>query len=220
MSNRDLTAQSVTFRADSSVQIVQIIDLVQFNALKPAIQKLIAPYRSVLCDDATPVRGAEKQIAHVMENLQTTIPYVWLALEGGSLAHTGVSLTDVVIGETAWLHGVSSNDLTSVSCGYSSTFRRWVIAKTVLAAMTTAFDVLGCQILHASFAETNRGAKGFCLRMGFKKQGTQYQDFMQDGKHQNSLLYTLSRSHFRSYTKPLLEKIISKFDSSTEIHPQ
>jgi RimJ/RimL family protein N-acetyltransferase len=165
-------------------RIEQIRTPGRFERFRFGIEHLTACYRHVLLD-----ASCEDDPAVLIENLAASLPLLWVLIgEETELVLGLASLTDIVPGRHAYLHGLSVPGLR----------RSPAVAETALAAMAYVFENYGVLKIKAEFEADNLGAKGFCLRMGFRKEGHFRQDNRVGGLLKDVLVYSLPRASFDS----------------------
>jgi hypothetical protein len=123
------------------------------------LRHLIMPHVAML---ALPGQSVEE----LVENALSHAPYLWLAYTPEGKPVAACYLDELIPGRSAYLHGCSVP-----VAGLSRQERRDLLAlKTELGNGVIAFafsKALGLKTLYARFDASNRGARGFCWRMGF-----------------------------------------------------
>lgn len=167
-------------------------------------EKTLIPYRAslfallklhwvTLLDDgqqATPQRlmnNPDTAAALLLENTLSAMPYLWLLVDENNRVWAAGALTDIQPGRHGFLHGVSDPDLNP----------KWGITQTFLALADMAFNELNLLSIKAEFEAHNRGATGFCRRLGFRKVALRERDIRVQGQLYDVALYTLSAERFR-----------------------
>jgi hypothetical protein len=147
-------------------------------------------------------------------NVRSTIPYLWLAVEGHNVL-AATCLSDETPDWQAKIHGLSVNShhgvsYSNVASGQMSDLKKKrrlaVIDHISLAAMNFAFDMLNLHKLTAQFDVDNHGARGYCLRMGFQREARLWAETRRNGQPMDQYRYVLFREDFFRKTKPQLQE--------------
>lgn len=135
------------------MRMIRLQNKEDFQQHQAGMQTLIHQYQAILADDFT---QPDQLIHHVASNM----PYVWIALGNQNQVQLIASLSDVIPGQSAFLHGISAPYLG----------RKNAIDALTESVLGCAFQELKLHKLKAEFEANNMGALGFCRRMGFSKE--------------------------------------------------
>jgi RimJ/RimL family protein N-acetyltransferase len=124
----------------------------------------------------------------LVENTSTCIPWLWIVIDDVSRVFGLVSLTDIIPGRHAYLHGVSDPVIR----------RHAIIQEIAERAIHTAFQQLRVAKIKIEIESSNRAAKGFCLRMGFTREACFKRDNRLRGEWQDVLVYSLFQKCYSS----------------------
>lgn len=155
------------------------------EALNPVqaigIRLLLQEYQAVLADDFTSPESLQ-------ENTLACIPYLWLLIDTDDQVQAIATLTEVIPGCTACLHGAAAPRMrghTAVDTMARELFRH-------------AFEELRLHKLKAVFDADNAGARGFCLRWRFTKEARLKEETRRCGEKLDVLSYALFRERYRN----------------------
>ncbi len=163
------------------LQIHQIRHNQKFQQYAAGIRSLVGRYQDTLLDVSC---GESPEV--LVQNLSESLPHVWIISARSADVLGLASLTDEIPGRHAYLHGLSHPCLR----------HHPVVAKTALKAIWYAFSQLKVLKVKAEFEADNRGAKGFCWRMGFQKVAHLIADNQVGGELKDVTLYALSWDDF------------------------
>lgn len=176
--------------AQTGIAILQVRDPETLLRYQTGITALLENHQAALADDFT-------DPAHLWPNTASCLPLLWLAADGRGQVLALAALSDVIPGRHAFLHGAT---LPRMPQRYG-TFRRrdWLRLTDTVAdlAIRYAFEHLEVMKVKAEFDAINRGAKGFCLRRGFRQEARLVEDTRLQGQACDVLLYTLTRQQFQ-----------------------
>ncbi|MGE0201392.1 MAG: GNAT family N-acetyltransferase [Candidatus Melainabacteria bacterium] len=178
-----------------------------FRLYESGMRRLLSQFDAILLDDAT-LRNAElerpedeasatennwqtaRRLQLLLDNLRTAVPLIWLIVDERADAPSGVfglcSFTDVIPGRHAYLHGITDPALRHAD----------VVTGLAVSALQTAFEELNVLKVKAEFEADNAGAKGFCWRLGFRREGLLKSDILVNGVMRDVALYTLTRDDY------------------------
>ena len=197
----------------STLCIERLTDAAQLSALLPGkllpgMQALLGLFRDTLledwqCDgirkfvavnphcftDSLPNRSNPWESmadAMLLSNTLSCMPTLWVIRDAKDHADNSpvwgiAALSDVQHGEQAELHGVT----------HPAIRRHPIINELADAILKTAFDELKLLSLHARFDADNRGALGFCRRMGFQRERRIPSSVWRGGQLRDELIYRL-----------------------------
>lgn len=169
--------------------IRHIQDLQQFQKFEPGIRALLEIYQSVLLDDF-----CDPNLDYLVSNSSTYLPWFWLLTDEQNTVYAMASLSHIIPGRHAYLHGVSHPKIRRNPA--LSQLGNWVV--------NVAFQSLGVHKVKAEIEGNNLGAKGFCRRMGFKKEAHFRQDNSIGGQWQDVLVYALFAKQFKPQFNEIL----------------
>ncbi len=169
-----------------------------FETVREPLSRLIRRFASLIMYDFSSENFknhenkevCDEVLKEMLENLKSTVPYLWIARNEVGTCLTGVSLNDIIINDQAYLHGMS----------HPRVRRHPVITRTALVAIKTAFKELNVMKVKAEFSSGNLGPKGFCLRFGFKKETNLEQ--------KNTLVYSLSAQDYEQTIRRKMNHVI------------
>jgi RimJ/RimL family protein N-acetyltransferase len=161
----------------------------QFARHDGALAALIRPHLQVLLDDFS-----SRTLEEALLNLRDCVPHLWLAFSEEGRLVAGASLTEVMPGRHAFLHGV----------GEWRMRRSPMIPILTLAALDTAFTELGVLKVKAAFETDNLGATGFCRRFGFRREALFKADNRVNGVLKDVAVYSLPATDYHQRLRPLL----------------
>lgn len=134
--------------------IDRIASLEHWEASLSKIESLLKPHQKHL----TLATQGPTDLNGLLQNLQTTLPYLWLAHDAlGPVALA--SMSDVYPDCSAQLHGLSQ----------LSRRHHPLVNHLSLELFRVAFEELKLKALWACFDGDNLGALGFCRRWGFER---------------------------------------------------
>jgi RimJ/RimL family protein N-acetyltransferase len=123
---------------------------------------LLGLYRDMLLPDAIDLSDAEAQNL-LADNTACCVPFLWLITDANAQVLGAAALMDLTPGRQAFLHGVT----------HPAIRRHPVITQLALTMFRLAFEEYSLQAIKAEFSACNRGAWGFCRRMGFQRETSQ-----------------------------------------------
>lgn len=169
-----------------ATRITQITTDLMFRFYEPGIRRLLTHYETVLIDI-----GCGGGPDALIENLRGSVPHIWLVVDDKKPRRKdkvlGIcTLSDEVPGRHAYIHGSALPELR----------RHPAVACTALSAMNYAFRVLNVLKVKAEFEADNRGAKGFCWRMGFQREALLKNDNIVGGQLKDVAVYSLPRKRY------------------------
>lgn len=135
------------------MSIIRLQNQDDFHSHRASMQTLLQQYHPILADDFT---HPDQLIHHIASNM----PYVWIDVDSQNQVRIIASLSDVIPGHSAFLHGVSCPSIR----------RHPTINAMADTLLNYAFQELGLHKLKAEFETHNLGAIGFCRRMGFTRE--------------------------------------------------
>lgn len=160
-----------------ALRICQIETLDQFERYRQGLDALLRLHQAVLLDDFS---GADPSV--LVRNTATYRPWLWVLVDEADAVYGLACLTDVIPGRHAFVHGVSHPGI-----------RRHpgvdVLGRLVLAV---AFERLGVAKVKAEIEAHNRGALGYCRRLGFRREAHFRCDNRLQGRWQDVYVYTLN----------------------------
>lgn len=171
-----------------NVQVRRIQSLEAAKPYQASLFKLLETHRHILLDDAQRTGDGQRDSRLLVENTLNTIPYLWLLIDDFNRVWAAGALTDIQANRHAFLHGISDGALPEKAG----------ITKTFLTLAKVAFEELGLLKIKAEFEADNRGAKGFCLRLGFQKEASFHQDICVNGQLRDVVIYTLPAEKLRT----------------------
>lgn len=185
--------------------VYHIDDAKTFTRVRPLLEPLLNACEPWLVDDFTEgLDEHDRPVDALMENLATTVPNLWVAVamvDNIPQVVSASSLTDIVPGREAFLHGISDMSLRH---NRSCPLFRSLVVQTALAAMETAFSHYGVYKIKAMFRANNPGATGFCWQFGFKREAYFRHDTRCHGVLQDVVVYSLScPTYFQSTRRNL-----------------
>lgn len=173
---------------------VQLKTQADFERYEVAISGLLAQHQQVLLDDANRSGDPALDLARLVENTRSCLPWIWLWPEpDGRLLALG-ALSDIQPGRHAFLHGVSEKGPNTPQ----------IVQKTVLPLLQAAFEALRLLKVKAEFEADNYGALGFCRRLGFRREARFQRDICIQGVLKDVLFYSLDAERFHAVARPRL----------------
>lgn len=145
------------------------------------IQQWLNQYQSVLADDFTTPEN-------LFENTLACIPYLWLLVDIQQTVYAIGSLTDVMPGRHALVHGLCEPRIRNHPA----------LQEAYLDIFHCAFVELGLHKLKAEFDADNRGALGFCRHWRFRREAFLKEDTQRAGQKQDVLIYALFADRYRN----------------------
>lgn len=170
------------------LRVCRIHSEAELAPYQDSLSRLLKTHRAILLDDAQRSGNGTQDTALLFANTASAIPCLWLLVDNENRVWAAGALTDVQPNRHAFLHGVSDPGL-AIKTGITQTF---------LTLAKTAFEELHLQKIKAEFEANNRGAKGFCLRLGFNREAVFRQDIEVNGQCCDVLVYALSRQKFQA----------------------
>lgn len=159
--------------------ITQLCSPADLARYAPGMEALLARYRHILLSPAT--GGADNLLA----NTASTMPWLWVLAADEAVYAIG-ALADIEPGRHAWIHGAAHPAM-----------RRHPAIPALFDTMgRRAFDTLGLLKIKAEFEADNPGAKGFCRRFGFVREGYYRRDIRLTGELKDVVVATLSADCF------------------------
>lgn len=172
-------------------QIQTPSDLMPYH---PSLLVLLKTHHSVLLDDVQRTGNVELDAQFLLENIADYMPWVWLLTDASATVWGIAALSDIQLGRHAFVHGVSHPALRESAD----------IDRTVFPLTQTAFETLNLLKLKAEFEVNNSGARGFCLRLGFRREALFKADVQINGQHRDVTIYSLTAEVYRDKTRPVL----------------
>lgn len=160
----------------------------------PGLLALLKTHCSVLLDDVQRTGNMEQDARFLLENIAGYAPWVCLLTDANATVWGVAALSDIQPGRHAFLHGVSHPGLRESAD----------IDRTVFPLTQAAFETLNLLKLKAEFEANNAGAKGFCLRLGFRREALFKADVQINGQRRDVALYSLPVEIYRHTTRPIL----------------
>ncbi len=162
--------------------IVQVCSRADFQRYRLGIAALLARYRHVLLSPAT---GSPENL---LENTASTMPWLWLLAEGLTV-YAIAALSDVEPQRHAYIHGVS----------HPSMRRNPRIPELIRHMGRLAFGPWQLLKIKAEFEADNLGAKGFCRRFGFVREGFYRRDIRIGGVLKDVVVASLTAERFEQW---------------------
>jgi RimJ/RimL family protein N-acetyltransferase len=163
----------------------RIIRIDARDALSPrhlsGIRLLLAQYADVLADDFNAPES-------LFENTLACVPYLWLLLDDDEHVQAVATLTDVVEGDSACLHGAAALEMR----------HHKAVAAMACELFRYAFEELRLHKLKAVFDADNKGARGFCLRWRFAKEARLSAETLRNGEKTDAFSYALCAERYRN----------------------
>lgn len=169
-------------------QVRRIQSIEDAKPYQDSLFRLLETHRHILLDDGQRSGDWQQDSQLLVENTLSAMPYLWLLIDETDRVWAAGALTDIQANRHAFLHGVSDCALPE---------KAW-ITKTFWTLAKVAFEELGLLKIKAEFEADNRGAKGFCLRLGFQKEAMFHHDILVNGELRDVLIYTLPAERFRT----------------------
>jgi RimJ/RimL family protein N-acetyltransferase len=156
--------------------IQQIQVPAEFARYEAGVRRLLFMFRETLLDDF-----CEPEPEILVRNTASYLPWLWLLTDADHQVLALACLTEVIPGRHAYAHGVSDPAIRKHP-GIAA------LAETMLSC---AFETLGVHKVKAEIEATSLGAKGFCLKMGFTREGCLRRDNRIRGEWRDVLIYSL-----------------------------
>lgn len=172
-------------------QIQTPLDLTPYHS---SLLALLKTHHSILLDDVQRTGNVELDAQFLLGNIADYTPWVWLLTDASATVWGIAALSDIQPGRHAFVHGVSHPALSESAD----------IDRTVFLLTQTAFETLNLLKLKAEFEVNNSGAKGFCLRLGFRREALFKADVQINGQDQDVAIYSLTAEVYRDKTRPVL----------------
>jgi L-amino acid N-acyltransferase YncA len=169
--------------AQPLLRIQTIQDERQFQRFEQGIRDLLHIYQPILCDDFC---GGGLDL--LVRNTSTYLPWLWLLTDEQDTVYALGSLSHIIPGRQAYLHGVS----------HPAIRRNPAIHQLGNQILHIAFNLLGVRKVKAEIEGNNLGAKGFCRHMGFTREAHFRQDNCIGGQWQDVLVYSLFAENFKT----------------------
>lgn len=167
-------------------EILCIHQLEQPNVLAnylPGLWTLVQEWENTLCDDHG---NTLTDLTILSRQLWEQMPYIWVACRWNGQVVAAASLTQVIPGRYAYLHGMRALP-----------WRKHPAIRLLSEhVLHVAFNQLGVRKVKAEFEADNIGAIGFCRLHGFVKEAHFQQDIKVNGTWKDVVVYSLSRSTF------------------------
>lgn len=172
----------------------------QFEHFKGGIEALLSCYRRILLDDfcdsnLSPVESDSKSDAERLRQLtahtRSCLPWLWIITDDANRVLAIAALGQIIPGRHAFLHGVSHPDCP-----------RAMISRLAERVLHTGFDSLRLMKIKAEFEADNRGALGFCRRMGFTREAHFKRDNRVGGLLKDVVVHSLFADHFYERLNP------------------
>ncbi|HEY9687690.1 MAG TPA: GNAT family protein [Coleofasciculaceae cyanobacterium] len=160
----------------SELTIHQIHTPTEFTRYESGIRRLLFLFRETLLDDF-----CDPEPEMLVRNTASYLPWLWLLVDSENQVLALACLTEIIPGRHAYVHGVSDPAIRKHP-GIS------MLAETMLSC---AFETLGVNKVKAEIEATSLGAKGFCLKMGFTREGCLRRDNRIRGQWRDVLIYSL-----------------------------
>lgn len=183
-------------------QVRRIHSIEDAKPYQDSLFELLKTHRHILLDDAQRSDNQQQDSQLLAKNTLSAIPYLWLLVDDSNRVWAAGALTDIQPDRHAFLHGISDFALPE----------KVGITKTFLALAKAAFEELRLLKIKAEFEADNRGAKGFCLRLGFQREALFHHDIRVNGQLRDVLVYTLSAEKFRTRYRLSLETATAGHD--------
>lgn len=182
------------------MKAIHLQTMEQFEQYQAGIQAILAPYQSILLDyfsqpDHTP---SEDLSGWLTENTRSCLPWIWVLTDDRQRVYALVAFTQVIPGRFAYIHGVSQPPefISENQSAQRKRDRQAVITQFARQVLTEAFALGHFHKIKAEFEADNRGAQGFCQRMGFQREARFLQDNRIAGQWRDVLVYSLFRDQF------------------------
>jgi hypothetical protein len=169
-------------------QVRRIQSLEDAKPYQESLFRLLETHRHILLDDAQRSDNPQQDSRFLVENTLSAIPYLWLLIDEANRVWAAGALTDIQPNRHAFLHGISDSVLPE---------KAW-ITKTFWRLAKVAFEELKLLKIKAEFEADNRGAKGFCLRLGFQKEALFQHDILVNGELRDVFIYTFPAEKLRT----------------------
>jgi|GEM_PF-3135009 len=206
--NHDAFANHNVSAAERHFQIRQLETPEQFEPLQPGIRELLGFYQDILADDFCDVAAENanhpnQRLEQLTTNTRSCMPWLWIITDQAGRVLAIAALGQVTPGRHAYLHGVAHPLLLTQRCCSPALINQ--LANRVL---TLGFETLGLIKIKAEFEADNRGALGFCRRMGFTREAHFRQDNRVGGLLKDVVVYSLFAERFfeRKKAQPALPK--------------
>lgn len=168
--------------------VVQIQTPTQLQRWRPQLETLLSQHLLALQDAFGPFTASQ-----AVTNLANQLPHVWLAVDEMGQAIAAASLSEVQPYCRATVHGVSRYDAQGRPVKHPI---RQVLVQRVLQY---AFQVLRVYRLEARYDADNQGARGFCLRWGFRPEAMLRGAVLKpDGRRLDSAIWCLLRPEWEA----------------------
>lgn len=168
----------------------------------PALRVLMSPWLSVLQEDAQDPLYKEETLYH---NLVEQLPHLWIAYNRCGQITVAASLTHVVPGQHAYIHGVRA-----------MAYRKHpAVGQLTQRVFEEAFLTLRLHKLKAEFEADNMGALGFCRLYGFTREAYFREDTLIQGQRKDVVVYTLFQSVYLQQKEAMTHHGIWKTKSPT-----
>lgn len=186
-------------------KVCRIASLEELTPYQASMGDLLKRYRALLLDDASRSGEAERDARLLLENTAACVPWLWVLTDGACQVWAIAALSDIQPGRHAFLHGASHPALKRHSGRGGGDIER-----TLLPVLQAAFQELGLLKLKAEFEADNAGAKGFCLRLGFRREALFKADIQVGGRLRDVAIYSLSAQRYRENLLPRLVRYLRK----------
>lgn len=178
-----------------NLRIRQIESVEQFQRFSEGIAALLKIHQPRLQDDFSP-----PDLQQLVQNTQTYLPWLWVLTEDvefkkekpfnseTDLPVYGLAcLSDIIPGRHAYVHGAS----------HPTIRRHPAIPELGHWVLNVAFHQLKVRKVKAEIEANNRGAKGYCRRLGFVREAHFQKDIRINGQWQDVLIYSLFAEKFQ-----------------------
>lgn len=175
----------------SNLRIEHLINPEQFETHRSGIQQLLALYSGILMDDFSQPSSDETEpnsavVELLSDNTQSCLPRVWIITDEQRHVAAIATLSHVIPGRHAFIHGVT----------HPAIRKQPIITHLAHQIFHYGFGTLGLLKIKAEFEADNRGATGFCRRLGFVREALFRQDNSVDGKLRDVAIYSLFSERF------------------------
>ena len=167
--------------AETTLFILQIQSTEDFARFESSLDHLLQHYQSTLLDDF-----CDRNPGMLVKNTSTYMPWLWIVTDANHQVHGMASLSDIIIGRQAYVHGVSHPRIR----------KHPIVHQLGALVLQVAFETLKVHKVKAEIEANNRGALGYCRRMGFTREAHFKQDNRLNGQWEDVLIYSLFVEQF------------------------
>jgi hypothetical protein len=146
-----------------SIPILTICHITHDTQLLPyrkGLRELLGLFRNTLLPKPHAILNDSEILDLLLENTTSCIPLLWLITNQQQQVYGASVLMDIVPNQHAYVHGIT----------HPAIRKHPMITQLAILMFRTAFMDYELSSVKAEFDQDNKGALGFCRRMGFQKQ--------------------------------------------------